>query len=173
MQTIPTRAPTQQEQMAAAKLAADTRAGISKYEDVRVALADGYRPTTPPKQPIVHYGNKAYAHDGRLLDPSRPENLVYANTSHGLVLLGAMYMTEKLGQAGPDPAGSLVQWHRHATICFAPTSAIGGFLSPFGTCPAGAINVLTPAMLHVWTIEGAASPYGELDPIFVKYLTGR
>ena len=174
MQEVPTRAPTQQEQMAAAKLVADTRAGIAKYENVQLALADGYRPTTPSKLSLVHYSNKRYAHDGRLLDPSRPESLVYANTSHGPVLLGAMYMIEGLGQQAPVLAGPLVQWHRHANICIAPPSAIGGFASPFGTCPAGTISFVTPTMLHVWTIDGAPSLFSaELDPAFVKRISGR
>ncbi len=173
MQPVPTRAPTQQEQMAALKLSADTKAGIAKYENVQVALADGYRPSILSKGPLVHYANKAYTHDGRLLDPTRPEALVYANTSHGPVLLGAMYMTEKMDQAGPNPAGPLVQWHRHANICFAPPSAFG-LPSPFGTCPAGTIGVFSSAMLHVWTIDGAPSLFAaELDPAFVKRITGK
>jgi hypothetical protein len=44
-----------------------------------------------------------------LLDPTHPEDLVYANTAHGPELMGAMYMTEKLGQPGLDPAAPLVQ----------------------------------------------------------------
>ena len=174
MQAGPSRPPTASERAAADRLAAATKAGIARYEDVAVAIADGYRPTTPAGQPLVHYGNPKYMHDGRLLDPTRPEDLVYANTRNGIVLLGAMYMTEKLGQTGPEIAGPLVRWHTHAGICFGSGGGIAGIVSPFGTCPAGSINVLTPAMLHVWTVDGnPTGAYGELDPDFIARLTAR
>lgn len=170
MQSVPSTPPTPAQRAAAAKLAADTKAGTARYQNVAVALADGYRPTTATNQPLVHYGNPKYMHDGRILDPARPEELVYANTAHGPVLLGAMYMTEQAVRPGPDIGGSLTQWHAHANICFAANAAIAGFLTPFGTCPAGTINVLTPAMLHVWTIDNPTGAYGELDPAFVAHL---
>ncbi len=165
MQQVPLRPPTQAENAAAVKLAAATKTAIARYDDVAVALADGYRPSTSPKQSLIHYANKAYAHDGRVLDPAQPEDLVYANTAHGLVLMGAMFMTEGLGAAGPDPAGPLVQWHRHTSLCFGAGPAIDGLLSPFGTCPAGTINVATPAMLHIWTAIEPARIGGEAPPV--------
>jgi len=83
-------------------------------------------------------------------------------------------MTEKLGQTGPEIAGPLVRWHTHAGICFGSGGGIAGIVSPFGTCPAGSINVLTPAMLHVWTVDGnPTGAYGELDPDFIARLTAR
>jgi hypothetical protein len=170
MQSNPDVPPTPEQRAAAAKLAADTKAGIAKYEDVSKAIADGYRPSTAPNGSTVHYMNWAYVHDGRTLDPTRPEALVYANTKHGIVLLGAMYMMSKPGQKGPEPGGSLTDWHVHANICFGAGASITGLLSPFDTCPAGSLNAPTAAMLHVWTIPNPTGYFGDLDPAWLARL---
>ena len=96
------------------------------------------------------------------MDPTRPQALVYANTPSSPTLLGAMYMLPKANLAAPDIGGSLAPWHTHTNLCFLLTSfAIDGIESPFGTCPVGAINSPTPAMLHVWTVPNAGGPFGE------------
>jgi hypothetical protein len=153
--------PTDAQQLAAANLVENTRTGIARFSDVQVALADGYRPTTPPNAATVHYANPAYKQVG--VDPTRPQALVYGNTPNGPTLLGAMYMLPKANVPAPDIGGSLAEWHSHTNLCFLlPNFAIDGFASPFGTCPVGAINGPTPAMLHVWTVPSAGGPFGEL-----------
>jgi hypothetical protein len=110
----------------------------------------------------VHYANPAYKQVG--VDPTRPQALVYGNTPNGPTLLGAMYMLPKANVPAPDIGGSLAEWHSHTNLCFLlPNFAIDGFASPFGTCPVGAINGPTPAMLHVWTVPNAGGPFGELS----------
>ena len=152
--------PTDAQRLAAANLVDDTRAGTARFADVNVALADGYRPTTPPHAATVHYVNPAYKQVG--LDPTRPQALVYANTPSGPTLLGAMYMLPKPRIPAPDIGGSLAEWHSHTNLCFLlPSFAIDGFESPFGTCPVGAINGPTPAMLHVWTVPNPGGPFGD------------
>jgi len=43
-----------------------------------------------------------------------------------------------------------------------------GLVSPFGTCPAGALHVETAAMLHVWTVPTPNGPFAaDLDPAWV------
>jgi hypothetical protein len=155
--------PTEEEWVAADRLVAETRAGIAKYQDVNVALADGYRPGTGPDALIVHYDNKAHMKDGTTLDPARPEALVYANTEQGPLLLGAMYAIEKPLARAPDAGGgSITAWHAHTNACISPAGLVG-LLSPFGTCPAGSINIATGPMLHVWTVDLPDGPFG-LEP---------
>jgi len=174
MQPVPAGPPTAAQQEAAAKLVADTRTGIDRYQDVSVAAVDGYVPSTAPGAPTVHYMNWAYMHDGKVLDPERPESLVYATTPHGMVLLGAMYVMPKAGMKGPDVGGSLTPWHEHDNVCFAlPSKMLVGLTSPFGACPTGSLNVHTSAMLHVWTAGNPSGPFGDLDPAYVARLTGR
>jgi len=165
-------APTEAQREAAAQLVEDTRSGIARFTDVNVALADGYRPSTPAAAPTVHYANPKYLHSG-IVDPSHPQELVYANTANGPMLLGAMYMTTSAKQAPPDIGGSLTEWHTHNTLCFwLPNFIIDGIQSPFGTCPVGSINGPTPAMLHVWTVANPGGPFADLTPSFVARVTG-
>jgi hypothetical protein len=126
-----TQSPTPDQQEAADKLAADTKAGVTKYEDPSAAEADGYRPISPSWQPIGHYLDPSYQRKGTVLDPSRPEALVYANTSKGPVLMGAMYLMPESGISGPQIGGCLTQWHAHS---------LDGWE--------------TPEMMHVWTVNG-------------------
>ena len=170
-QAIAEAAPTDAQKTAAAQLVDDTRAGIARFGDVEVALSDGYRPTTPPRAATVHYVNPQYAHSG-IVDPGHPQALVYANTSVGPMLLGAMFMMPRAHQLPPDIGGSITEWHTHNNLCFLPLGfVIDGLESPFGTCPVGSFNGPTPAMLHVWTVPNPAGPFAELTPAYVARLT--
>ncbi|MDQ4002281.1 MAG: hypothetical protein M3259_00385 [Actinomycetota bacterium] len=133
--------PTSQQQEAADNLAADTKAGVAKYEDPSVAEAEGYRPSSPDWRPIPHYLNPAYQRDEEILDPNRQEALVYANSSNGPVLLGAMYLMPEPGVSGPQIGGCLTQWHAHLLLGWE-----------------------TPEMMHVWTVDIPDGPFSELRP---------
>src|SRR5437588_623979 len=96
------------------------------------------RVVPPPDQPIVHYVNPAYLVNGDTLNPERPEALVYGNGAKGSILLAAMYIAHRIGQAGPDIGGPLTLWHSHSNLCFsARTNIIDGFTDPDGNCPTG------------------------------------
>ena len=171
MQPVPDRPPTEAEQAAAAELLAQTRSAIAKYSDLSVAIADGYRAATPPQGATIHYVNRTYMRDGSVLDPSRPEALVYANTDRGSLLVGAMYMMPRPGMPGPDVGGPLTDWHTHQNVCFTSKGRIAGLLSPFGTCPAGSFNLPTAAMLHVWIVDNPDGVFAaDLDPKFLLRL---
>ncbi len=133
--------PTPRQREAAGKLAADTKAEAAKYQDSSVAEAAGYRAISPDWRPITHYLNPAYQRDGEILDPTRPEALVYANTSEGAILLGAMYLMPEPGATGPRIGGCLTRWHAHS---------LQGWE--------------TPEMMHVWTAEVPGGPFSELKP---------
>ena len=156
--------PTAAERSAADRLFEETLANISRFEDVAVAAADGYDVVSMGRLG-GHADNPAYKDDGRILDPSRPETLVYHPGPDGPVLLGAMYQTDESGEPGPMVGGSLTVWHGHDHVCFGLLPlGLGSLGSPMGTCPLGTITVaLTNEMIHVWTVEGAPSRFGELD----------
>lgn len=171
MQAVSAGPPTAAQQLAADRFVTETRAGITRYQDLYAAIADGYRPASPPNGATVHYMNPAAIRAHHVLDPKQPEELVYANTIHGPVLLGAMYVMPRSGQRGPDFGGALSDWHVHTNLCVAIGSwQVVGFLSPFATCPAGSLNVVSSAMLHVWTINNPTGAYGDLDPTWLKRL---
>jgi hypothetical protein len=164
---------TREQQVAAAKLLADTRASIARYQDPAAAIAAGFKPgPVSSAEPLRHFENSANANV--ILDPNRPQALVYAQTPHGLQLIGAMYQMKRVGQWGPDPGGALTQWHQHEGICFSPFGFEFSFETPFWTCPVGSTSITTPPMLHVWIIDnGKNGPFAaDLDKTVQKLLQG-
>src|SRR5437764_674511 len=125
-----------------------------------------------PANPTLteHYANVAYTQDGRVLDPNRPEALMYTPTSKGMVLVGVMYMMNVPGEFGPEPGGCLTRWHVHANVCFsaatfAPTSQLD---EPGETCPGGEFRYIPPPALHVWFVD---VPGGRFAPeVDAQYL---
>lgn len=166
--------PTQQQVLAAAQLHAQTVTALSRYADPAAAAADGYQVGE-----IVgtdhHASHPGYESDGRVLDPQRPETLVYAAGPRGPVLLGAMFLMPSIGEPGPTVGGPLTVWHAHENLCFSVAPpALSGLLSPLGGCPVGSVNLpLTPEMIHVWTVPGAPQAFGDLDDAWRgAYLAG-
>jgi hypothetical protein len=155
---------TPEEREAAARLLAQTRLSIARYQDSAVAMAAGFEAgPVSDAEPLLHFQNKANANV--TLDPNRPQALVYARTPHGLRLVGAMFQMPQVGQWGPDPGGPLTQWHQHEGICFSPFGFEFSFATPFWTCPVGSTNITTPPMLHVWIVDnGKNGPFSaDLD----------
>jgi hypothetical protein len=158
------------EQVAAAnKLYDDTAAAIAPYRDWHMAWAAGYRPGGPQGMPSTHWMNQRYIDRGYVMDPRHPQGLVYANTRHGPVLLGAMFQMKNIGQFGPDPGGPLTAWHQHQNICFTPFGFEFSFMSPTVTCPLGSIDISAPPMLHVWIVDNPDGPFAvDIDSKVVK-----
>jgi hypothetical protein len=148
-----TRVASPGQQEAADRLYAETKAAIAPYQDWHEAWASGYRPEGSTTAPSTHWMNQAYVKAGPVMDPQRPQGLVYANTKGGPVLLGAMFQMPSIGQFGPDPGGPLTAWHQHENICFTPFGFAFSLMTPYATCPLGAINVSAPPMLHVWVVD--------------------
>ena len=153
---------------AALKLIDDTKAVIEKYKDQRVAIKAGYLPMEAEGLDIMHYVNQAYFTDADVLRPDHVQSVIYYNSAHGPVLIGAMYIMPRLGMPGPQIGGSLTVWHHHDNLCFDRTT---GVIVAFthdassvssdksGTCPRGSSNRSTPEMLHVWIIDNPGGPF--------------
>jgi hypothetical protein len=164
---------TPEERAAAAQLLADTKASIARYQDPAAAIAAGFKPgAVSSADPLRHFVNAA--NTNAVLDPHRPQALVYTQTNHGLRLIGAMYQMQRAGQWGPDPGGPLTQWHQHEGICFSPFGIEFSFETPFWTCPVGSTSITTPPMLHVWIIDnGKNGPFAaDLDKPVQRELRG-
>ena len=160
---------TPEQVAAAAKLYSDTKAAILPYQDWHKALAAGYR----PGQNLggsSHWMNQRYVDAGYVMDPHRPQGLVYANAKDGPVLIGAMFQMKHIGQFGPDPGGPLTAWHQHENICVTPLFFEFSLMTPFATCPLGAIDISVSPMLHVWIVDNPkGGPFAvDIDPEVVK-----
>jgi hypothetical protein len=166
--TIPTPAQVD----AANRLYAETKQDIAPYQDWHSAWAAGYRPGGSTSLPSTHWMNQRYVDAGYVMDPRRPQGLVYANTRHGPVLLGAMFQMKSLNTFGPDPGGPMTAWHQHENICFTPFGFEFSLMTPFSICPAGAIDISAPAMLHVWIVDNPrGGPFAvDIDPTVVAAL---
>jgi hypothetical protein len=158
------------EQVAAAQTLYDqTAAAIAPYRDWRQAWAVGYRPNGSQSMPSTHWMNQHYLEAGYVMDPQRPQGLVYANSKHGPVLLGAMFQMKTIGQFGPDPGGPLTAWHQHQNICVTPFGLEFSLMTPTATCPVGAVDVSVPAMLHVWIVDNPGGKFAvDIDDKVVR-----
>lgn len=94
---------------ALARQMAEVRRATAKYHSLDVALADGYIPFGDPlpcvENPGVgtmgyHYYNPTLLHDG-VLDPTRPELLVYAPSGNDVRLGAVEYMMPLATWSGP------------------------------------------------------------------------
>ena len=160
---------TPQQVAAAAQLYSVTKAAILPYEDWHKALAAGYK----PGQDLggsAHWMNQRNVDAGYVMDPNHPQGLVYANSKHGPVLLGAMFQMKRIGQFGPDPGGPLTAWHQHENICVTPIGFEFSLMTPFATCPLGAIDISASPMLHVWIVDNPkGGPFAvDIDSEVVK-----
>ncbi|HVD45985.1 MAG TPA: hypothetical protein VNG70_01755 [Candidatus Limnocylindria bacterium] len=165
---------TPEQTVAAAQLYAETKAAILPYQDWHKAWAAGYRPGGPSNMPSQHWMNEAYEKAGYVMDPQRPQGLVYANTRRGPLLLGAMFQMQHLDQFGPDPGGPLTAWHQHENICFTPFGFEFSLMTPFAICPLGAIDISASPMLHVWIVDNPGGPFAvDIDPAALAAVRAR
>jgi hypothetical protein len=133
------------ERAAAQSLLDRTRAATARFADPGAARAAGYRVDATRRNrkgriPLaLHAGNPAFRRDGRVLDPTRPETLVYGRKRDGgaLVLVGVMYSVPP-GQDAPAPGGPITRWHSHRE---------GG-----------------PQMMHVWFTGDLRSAFARRIP---------
>jgi hypothetical protein len=156
------RQPTRAQQARAVRFVNATWKASRRFRSLAAAQAAGYQPITPPGLPVVHYLNYSYyismAKGGRLLNPAKPQSLVYANTPRGAVLVAAMYITTPSGPT-PQPGGCLTQWHVHTNLCLTSLGQVVGIVtSVTPTCPLGSINKVTPPMMHVWFVPIPGGP---------------
>jgi hypothetical protein len=100
------------------------RANLTKYQDYKVALADGFLPYMESvPQDVFHFSSRAasFAEYRGDFDLARPGSLLYEKqTLGGYKLVGAMYSappTDDPAQLDKLIPLSLSHWHAHTNIC--------------------------------------------------------
>jgi hypothetical protein len=167
--------PTHSQVQAAAELLRETHEQAAANQDYdRAASTGGFTVSNAaildrPDARFVHLWNPSNMQDDAILDPARPESLIFNNTEHGMHLVGVMYVAPP-GTHGPQPGGALTRWHFHPVVEFCMdefgvpvTKAENG---TDGGCPPGMVHGPTPEMLHVWLVDnpnGAFSHMMALD----------
>ncbi len=147
--------PSDAQRGAANDLAQQSFASARKHGwfDFDKGLNDGFEPVFGDR---VHYANKPFITDDHLLNPDRPEFLMYYDTPNGKRLAGIMYLTRKLDERGPQIGGPLTVWHYHifkGRKCFLRGLLVIGAPGEDGACAHGFPNDHSPEMLHVWLLD--------------------
>jgi len=161
---------TPAEQHRAETLVRETIVALHKYATPAEAFAAGYRSIGDGATGYEHYVNWSYVDDGHILDPARPESLVYEYRDGTQQISAAMYMLpfgSRFTDA-PDVGGALTQWHVHADLCLTGDSTqkvLAGFTTVTGSCPAGSTKAGDTPMLHVWVVPNVCGPFAALEGI--------
>ncbi len=158
---------TPAEQHRAEKLIRDTIAGLRRYEFPAAAYAAGYR-SIGDHVTVEHYVNWSYTDDGHILDPLRPESIVYQSVGGTKRAVAAMYQLPFGSSFAdvPDVGGSLTQWHVHANLCLTDNpeqKVLSSFTTIDGSCPPGTSKASNTPMLHVWIVPTPCGPFAALE----------
>ena len=158
---------TPAQQAEAETILAATLYYLPQFADPDVATARGWRSIGDGVTGDEHFVNTATFDDGKILDPTAPESLVYEMIEGKKTLVAAMFMLWPGATFEDIPAtgGDLMQWHIHDNLCFNADGRVAGLRSPGGACPAGlAVGGETP-MIHVWIQPHPCGPFAALEGI--------
>jgi len=162
---------TPAEQKRAEALVTLTLKDLPHFADTKTAIAEGYKSIGDQFTGVEHYINWNYLTDGRILDPTHPESLVYdSSIPTKRTLVSAMFMLEK-GQSFkdvPDIGGPLTQWHIHDNLCFSndpQQPRVLGITSSDGSCRAPLIKFTPVPMIHVWIVKNKCGPFAALEGV--------
>lgn len=165
---------TPEQEARARALIEDSLRELPHWSDVDTAVAEGWFSIGDKSTGFEHYINRSLIEDGKFLDPTAPESLVYRVDGDRRTLVSAMFIA-KTGVPIDDPslvdfAGPLMQWHAHDNLCWglnqegrpvilALTNAAGE--CPSGTTKGGGKN----AMVHVWIAPHPCGPFAALEGV--------
>jgi hypothetical protein len=154
------RAATPREVAAAADLAARTRRSLTRFRNIRAALAAGYRTQLARTGYDLHLERADYSGDDDVLDPDRPEVLMYAVADGRASLLSAVYTMPRAGTAGPTPGGPIMHWHAH-NVCGTLLPPGIGIVDALGGCPPLSVHGTSVEMMHVWVVDPPGGAFTE------------
>jgi hypothetical protein len=161
---------TKAEQTRAENLLRATLTDLPKFDDPATAEAAGYRSIGDAATGDEHYVKWAYVDDGHILDPQKPESLVYEYRNGKQSLVAAMYMLPFGSHFTdiPDVGGALTQWHVHRDLCLTDDpeqKVVAGLTSVDGACRPGTTKAGDTPMLHVWIVPNQCGPFAALEGI--------
>ncbi len=162
---------TPRQQAAAENLIATTLVRLPKWSDHTVAEAFGFRSIGDGGTGHEHFIQWDWIDDDVILDPDRPESLVFEPQPDGSKkLVAAMYMmpTAVALEDVPDIGGDLMQWHIHDDLCYtndAEAPQVVGVTNPDGSCPPGLVKHDPAPMIHVWITPHECGPFAALEGV--------
>jgi hypothetical protein len=158
------------EETRAENLIRATQVDLRRYEYPQEAYAAGYRSIGDALTGDEHYVKWSYVDDGHILDPTRPESIVYEQRNGHQEAVAAMYMLPfgSSFASVPDVGGPLTQWHVHSNLCLTNDpvqKVVAGFTFGQRGCRSGTSKAGNTPMLHVWTIPNKCGPFAALEGI--------
>jgi hypothetical protein len=161
---------TPAEQHNAESLLRRTILTIRKWDDVNQAVADGFQSIGDGVTGEEHFLHWDWVNDGDILDPAKPEALVYRVGPDGTHTLEAVMfvLPDKYNLDNvPDVGGKLVQFHIHDNLCFTTGAApkVAGLTTAAGTCNPPLVKVKPNVMIHVWIRPNPCGPFAALQGI--------
>lgn len=143
--------PTRALQNAAEEFANAVRQTVVErgWGDAEVARSDGFHPSQPCS---THWVNLNYVSDGLLLDPARPEYVVFHRTHNGTLELTSVMFVTADDRHGPQPFGTLAVWHYHVAshgYVFCSDGSTAMIYLPSPECPPDRRRPRSSEMLHV------------------------
>ena len=153
--------PTPEQQAAADDLVRRSREAAERngWFDLLKGLSDGYRPAVGDD---THYAHDEYLSDAAVLDPERPEYLMYHHGKKGKVLTGFMYLVSKPAEEGVQIGGPLTIWHYHVWTrphCLRKGLIAEGVANERGECAVGRPMNRSAEMIHVWLVDHPKGPF--------------
>lgn len=163
---------TPAQQAAAENMISATLLALPHWENFETAEAEGFYSIGDGPTGSEHFINWDYAADDDVLNPYRPESLMYDTTGGGRRLVAAMYMAEPgtpLTEV-PELGGALTQWHIHNDLCFTPATPdqaprVAGLIDGAGNCAPGLTKFPETPMIHVWITPHPCGPFAALEGI--------
>jgi hypothetical protein len=158
---------TATQQAAAEGLVSRTLYYLPHFSDFRVAEAEGWASIGDGATGHEHFVNPSKFTDGKILDPTVPESLVYFNENGVRTLGGAMYMLESGTTLAdvPELGGALTQWHIHDNLCFTTSGKVAGLRAAGGPCEAPLVKGGETPMIHVWITSHPCGPFAALEGV--------
>lgn len=150
---------------AADRLVERTRRQSRRWADVSDAEAAGYRSIGDAPTGYEHFVHWSRAADDRMLDPRRPESLVYEVRGERRRLVSAMYLMPPGSRMDdvPDLGDPRVRWHDHDNLCWDPERRTLSGLLLDGRCVPAGEHIPTPPMLHVWVVDHPCGPFAGIE----------
>ncbi len=158
---------TPEQQAEAENLVAVTLLQLPQWSDPAVAEAAGFRSIGDGGTGTEHFLNQEFIDDDVILDPNRPESLVFDTSDGGRRLAAAMYMVSPGTplEDVPDLGGKLMQWHIHDNLCYNAEGRVAGITDDEGNCKPGLRKPKETPMIHVWIEPHPCGPFAALEGI--------
>jgi hypothetical protein len=147
-----------------------TQRDLPRYALTSTAFADGYRSIGDEATGFEHWIKYSLLNDGRVLDTTAPESLVYEVRGNVKTLVSAMFIanpgTPLTDTTLVNYAGGLMQWHVHSNLCWATVNGVPkvvGVTNAAGVCSAGTLQPAGAPMVHVWIAPHVCGPFAALE----------